>query len=84
MQNVVNLASLLVVKMLIFLVNKISNSWLFLLQKCEKLLAFFQQKYQRICHKIFHGMLTNDIVRFEQLGPGHYGGLPLDQRKDVF
>ena len=50
-QSIVCLTSSLVVKMIIILVSTISNSQVFLLKKCEKLLqvqkllTFFQQKY---------------------------------------
>ena len=42
----------------------------------QKLLTFFQQKYQRI-NAIFDGQsfndtLNNNIVSFEQMGPGLY------------
>ena len=39
----------------------------------QKLLIFFQQKNQHICVSPdvnFNELLTNDIVRFEQLGLG--------------
>ena len=38
----------------------------------QKLLTFFQQKFQYICASLdvnFNETLTNDIVGFEQLGP---------------
>ena len=38
----------------------------------QKLLTFFQQKYQNICISLdvnFNESLTNDIISFEQLGP---------------
>ena len=38
----------------------------------QKLLTFFQQKFQRICVSLdvnFNESLTNNIVSFEQLGP---------------
>ena len=38
----------------------------------QKLLTFFQQKYQHMCHindQSFNDTLTNDIVSFEQPGP---------------
>ena len=41
----------------------------------QKLLTFFQQKFQHICVSLdvnFNDSLTNDIVSFEQLGPGLY------------
>ena len=38
----------------------------------QKLLTFFQQKFQNICVSLdvnFNESLTNDAVSFEQLGP---------------
>ena len=38
----------------------------------QKLLTFFQQKFQHICLSLdvnFNESLTKDIVSFEQLGP---------------
>ena len=38
----------------------------------QKLLTFFQQKFQHICVSLdlnFNESLTNDIISFEQLGP---------------
>ena len=38
----------------------------------QKLLTFFQQKFQYICVSLdvnFNESLANDIVSFEQLGP---------------
>ena len=38
----------------------------------QKLLTFFQQKFQHICVSLdvnFNESLTNDVVSFEQLGP---------------
>ena len=57
--------SLLVVKMLTVLVSTISNSWVFLLKKCEQLLqklcALFRQKYLRI-YAIFNDQSFNDTL----------------------
>ena len=39
----------------------------------QKLLTFFSKKFQHICVSLdlnFNESLTNDIVSFEQLGPG--------------
>ena len=39
----------------------------------QKLLTFFQQKFQHTCVSLdanFYESLTNNIVSFEQLGPG--------------
>ena len=65
--------------MLTILVSKIPNSQVFLLKKCEqllqmqKLLTFFQQNisiYAIFNNQSWNDTLTNDIVCFEQLGPG--------------
>ena len=65
--------------MLTVLVSTITNSQVFLLKKCElllqmhKLLTFFQQNisiYAIFNDQNFNDTLTNDIVSFEQLGPG--------------
>ena len=40
----------------------------------QKLLTFFQQKFQHICVSLdvsFNDSLTNDVVSFEQLGPDY-------------
>ena len=78
-QNVVSLTSSLVVKMLTFLVNKISNSVIF---AEKKWVAFANTKATHIISakiisvyaifndQSFSDTLTNDIVCFEQLGPG--------------
>ena len=39
----------------------------------QKLLTFFQQTFQHICISLdinFNESLTNDVVSFEQVGPG--------------
>ena len=70
------------VKMLTVLVSTIPNSHVILLKKCEKLLqmqkllTFFQQNisiYAIFNDQSFNDTLTNDIVSFEQLSPGHLG-----------
>ena len=80
-QSIVSLTSLLMVKMLIFLVSTISNAQVFLLKKLEKLLqmqqllTFFQQNFSIFAifyDQSFNNSLTNDIVSFEQLGPVFY------------
>ena len=54
----------------------VSNSQLFLLKKCEQLLQiifFFSNNisvYAIFNDQSFNDALTNDIVSFEQLGPG--------------
>ena len=76
-QSIVSLTSLLGVKMLTVPVSTISNSQVFLLKKCKSYSHFFSknirvytifndQSFNNIC------MLDNDIVSFEQLGPGQY------------
>ena len=78
-QSIISLTNSLVVKMLTVLVSIISNSQVFLLKKCEQLLqmqsySHFFSKNIRICSMFndqsFNDTLTNDIVSFEQLGPG--------------
>ena len=72
-QSIVSLMSSLVVKLLTALVSTISNSQVFLLKKkathifSSKILAYVP--YQMI-KKSFNNMLTNDIISFEQQGPG--------------
>ena len=53
------------VKMLTFLVNKISNSRLFLLKNVSKNISV----YAIFNDQSFNDTLTNDIVSFKQLGP---------------
>ena len=69
------------VKMLTVLVSTIPNSQVFLLKKCEQLLQmqsyshFFSKNiriYAIFNDQIFNNTLTNDIVSFEQLGPGKF------------
>ena len=76
-QSIVSLTSLLVVKMLTVLVSTISNSQVFLLKNCEKLLQcksyahFFSKNsslYAIFNDQSFNDTLSNDIVRFERLG----------------
>ena len=41
----------------------------------QKLLTFFSKTFQHICVSLdvnFNESLTNDVVSFEQLGPGGY------------
>ena len=82
-QSLVSLTSSLLVKMLTAPVSTEYNSQVFLLKKCEmqKLLTFFQQKYRVYAilnDQSFNDTLTNDVVSFEQLGPGRYGNLSED------
>ena len=65
------------VKMLTVLVSTISNSQVFLLKKCEcKSYTHFFSKtisiYAIFNDQTFNDTLTNDIVTFEQLGPGQF------------
>ena len=80
-QSIVSLTSSLVVKILTVIVRTISNSQVFLLKKCEellqmqKLLTFFRKNisihvYAIFNDQSFNNTLTNDIISFEQLGPG--------------
>ena len=54
------------VKVLFFLVSKISNSQVFSLKKKCKNISV----YAIFNDQSFNDMLTNDIVSIEQLGPG--------------
>ena len=65
------------VNSLTVLAESIYNIWIFFAVRkmcvaLQKLLTFFQQKFQHICVSLdvnFNESLTNDIVSFEQLGP---------------
>ena len=60
------------------LVDSIHNILIFFAEKmwvafAQKLLTFFSKKFQHILVSLdvnFNELLTNDIVSFEQLGPG--------------
>ena len=67
-QSIVSLTSLLVVKMLTVLVSIISDSQVFLLKIFSKNISV----YAIFNYQSFNATLTNNIVSFEQLGPGHY------------
>ena len=78
-QSVVSLTSSLVVKMLTILVSTISNSQVFLpknvssICKCKSYSHFFSKNisvYAIFNDQSFNDTLTNDIVSFEQQGPG--------------
>ena len=78
-QSIVSLTTLLVVKMLNVLVSTISNSHVFLLKnvssfcKCKSYSHFSSKniKVNAIFNdQSFNNTLTNNIVSFEQLGPG--------------
>ena len=78
-QSIVSLTSLLVVKMLTVLVSTISNIQVLLLKnvssfcKCKSYSHFFSKNisvYAIFNNQSFNDTLTNDIISFEQLGPG--------------
>ena len=79
-QSVVSLTSSLRIISLTVLTDSIYNILIFFAEKMwvafalQKLLTFFQQKKLRhICVSLdlnFNESLTNDVVSFEQLGPG--------------
>ena len=80
-QSIVSLTSSLAVKMLTVLVSTISDSQLLLLKnvssfcKCKRYSHFFNKNisiYAIFNYQSFNGMLTNDIVSFEQLGPYYF------------
>ena len=75
-QSVVSLMSSLRVISLTVLEFSIYNILIFFAEKCEckSYSHFFSKKFQHICVSLdvnFNESLTNDIVSFEQLGPGH-------------
>ena len=80
-QSVVSLTSLLRVIWLTVLAGSIYNILIFFAEKMwvafalQKLLTFFSaKKFQHICISLdenFNESLTNDVVSFEQLGPGN-------------
>ena len=79
-QSIVSLTSSLRVILLTVLADSIYNILLFFAEKMwvafalQKLLTFFSKKFQHICvslHVNFNESLTNDVVSFEQLGPGY-------------
>ena len=78
-QSVVGLTSSLRVIWLTVLTDSIYNILIFFAEKnvssfcTAKATHFFSKKYQNICESLnvnFKESLTNDIVSFEQLGPG--------------
>ena len=80
-QSVVSLTSSLRAISLTILADSIYNFLNFFAEKMwvafavQKLLTFFQQKFQNICVSLdvnFNESLTNDVVSFEQLGPASY------------
>ena len=71
-QNVSLTSSLRVISLTV-LADSIYNILIFLLKKCGSYSHFFSKKFQHICVSLdvnFNESLTNDIVSFEQLGPG--------------
>ena len=95
-QSVVSLTSSLRVISLTVLAVSIHNILIFFAEKMsvafalQKLLTFFQQKFQHICVSLDvnfnesltnnvvsfeHESLTNNVVSFEQLGPGYFRSL---------
>ena len=79
-QSVVSLMSMLVGKMLTVLVSIVSNTQVFFAEKnvssfckCKSYSHFFSKNisvYAIFNDQSFNDTLTNDIVSFEQLGPG--------------
>ena len=69
------MSSLRVISLTVY-ANSIYNILKFFAEKMQKLLTFFFSKnFQHICVSLdvnFNESLTNDIVSFEQLGPGIY------------
>ena len=72
-QSIVSLTSSLRVISLTVLADSIYIILIFFAEKM-KLLTFFSKKHQLICVTLvnFNDSLTNDVVSFEQLGPGKY------------
>ena len=80
-QSVVSLTSSLRVISLTVLADSVYNILNFFAEKMwvafalQKLLTFFQQKFQHICVSLdlnFNESLTNDVVSFEQPGPSFW------------
>ena len=76
-QRVFSLTSSLRVISLTVLVDSIHNILIFFAEKmcCKSYSHVFSKKFQHICVSLdvnFNQLLTNDIVSFEQLGPGYY------------
>ena len=74
-QNVVSLTSPLRVISLTVLVDSIYNILIYFAEKM-RVLTFFSKKFQHICVSLdvnLNESLTNDVVSFEQLGPGMQG-----------
>ena len=76
-QSVVSLTSSLRVISLTVLADSIYNILIFFAEKmhCKSYSHFFSKKFQHICVLLdvnFNESLTNEVVSFEQLGPGFY------------
>ena len=81
-QSIISLKSLLVVKILTFLVSTMSNTQVFFAEKnvssfckCKSYSHFFSKNisiYATFNDQNFNDTLTNNIVSFEQLGPDIY------------
>ena len=74
-QSVGSLTSSLRVTSLTVLADSIYNILIFFAEKCKSYSHFFSKifQFQHICVTLdvnFNESLTNDIVSFEQLGPG--------------
>ena len=70
-QSIVSLMSSLRLILCTVLADSVYNILIFF--ALQKLLTFFQQKLQHICVSLdvnFNESLTNNVVSFEQLGPG--------------
>ena len=66
-QSIVSLRSLLMTNLLTVVAKVFSNTLIFLLQKMQKLLKFFQQK-----KSMYLPYFKIEILSFEQLGTGKY------------
>ena len=54
---------------------------------CKSYSHFCSKKFQHICVSLnvnFNESLTNDVVSFEQLGPGNYGSKKLHHEECLF
>ena len=72
-QSIVSLTSSLRVISLFVLADSIYNILIFFAEKKVSYSHFFSKQFQHICISLdvnFNKSLTNDIVNFEQLGPG--------------
>ena len=77
-QSVVSLTSLLRIISLTVLADSIY--YILILCAEESYSHFFSKKFQHICISLdvnFNELLTNEVVSFEQLGPGIYSTLSI-------